>query len=268
MADLEEMNKTRHILITGASSGLGKALAYSYATPETVLFLGGRNQKRLEETASLCRKKGALVHSKALDVTDKNSMQRWIIDADTKSPLDLVIANAGVSGGTGDGKSGENSNQAQHIFDVNVMGVLNTVNPVLPRMRERDKGQIAIMSSLVSFCGWPGAPSYSASKGAVRFYGEALHGSLMSTGVKISVICPGFIETPMTAVNNYPMPFVMTADKAADLIIRQLQKNKARIAFPFPVYWCAGFLGILPPSISLRLLHKLPAKPENKSTID
>jgi short-subunit dehydrogenase len=248
-----------HILITGASSGIGAALARHYAAPGVRLALSGRNRARLSEVGAECDEKGAIVTDVAIDVTDRTSMVEWIAREDDKQPLTLVIANAGISGGTGGG--GESADQVRRIFDTNVNGVFNTIDPVLPRMIGRRSGQIAIMSSLASFSGWPGAPAYSASKAAVRVYGEALRGAIARHGVKVSVICPGFIETPMTAVNDYKMPFMIDAARAAAITARGLDNNKARIAYPLRTYFFAGIIGLFPPGLSAKMLQKAPEKP-------
>lgn len=255
--------KPENILITGASSGIGAALAKHYARPGAHLFLGGRDPERLDGTSRACREKGADVTAIAVDVTDRSAMAAWITASDDTRPLDLVIANAGISGGTGGGAvlHGESAAQVRKIFAVNLDGVLNTIEPVLPRMMERRRGQIALMSSLAGFSGWPGAPSYSASKGAVRLYGEALRGALAGSGVRVSVICPGFIRTPMTAVNDYKMPFMLDVGKAASVIAAGLARNRGRIAFPPGTYFLAGLLGILPYDLSSALMKKLPEKP-------
>lgn len=256
-----------HILITGASSGIGAALAKIYAVPGARLTLGGRSRERLEDVAHSCRAKGAEVAATCIDVTDREAMRAWITAADDAMALDLVIANAGISGGTGGSEAAEPAQQVRLIFDVNLNGVLNTVEPALPRMAARGRGQIALMSSLAAFSGWPGAPAYSASKGAVRLYGEALRGRMAGKGVKINVICPGFIRTPMTAVNNYPMPFLMDPDRSAKIIRAGLAKNRGRIAFPWPNYFLAGFFGLLPHCISIKLMARLPEKPGSDSAI-
>lgn len=255
------MKEPRSIIITGASSGIGAELARFYAAPGVFLALGGRNHERLAAIEQECRAKGAQVKSFLIDVTDREKMWKVITAIDARHPLDLVIANAGISGGTGgDNYWGEPIVQVRSIFDINFTGILNTIEPVLPAMAARGRGQIALMSSLASFSGWPGAPAYSASKGAVRLYGEALRGSLMNKGIEVNVICPGFIRTPMTDINEYAMPFMIEPEKAAVLIAAGLQKNRGRIAFPWQMYLLAGFAGILPHWLSFRLFTKLPEK--------
>lgn len=249
------------ILITGASSGIGAALARHYAQSGRTLLLTGRDQVRLDEVAHVCRQRGAHVIPCVVDVTDGDAFKNWLLQIDDGHPVDLIVANAGISGGTG-GSSETGWIPAEFkIFDVNVTGVLHTILPLLPRMIERRSGQIAIMSSLASFSGWPGAPAYSASKAAVRVYGEALRGAVSGAGVGVSVVCPGFVESRMTAVNNYKMPFFMTADKAACIIALGLIRNKARIVFPWQTSLISGCIGLLPPAFTAWLLAKLPAKP-------
>ncbi|RMD62706.1 MAG: SDR family NAD(P)-dependent oxidoreductase [Alphaproteobacteria bacterium] len=252
------MAEPRSILITGASSGIGAALARAYAGPGVTLALGGRDAARLRTVAEVCRARGAIVHPASVDVRDAPAMADWIARVDVAAPLDLVIANAGISAGTGGG--GENEDQVRRIFAVNVDGVLNTVLPALPRLRARRRGQIAIMASLAAFRGFPGAPAYCASKAAVRVWGEALRGTLHRDGIGVSVICPGYIRTPMTAVNDFPMPFLMEPDRAAAIIVRGLARNRARIAFPRPLYAAVWLLAALPPAWSDPLLRRLPEK--------
>lgn len=258
------MKNPKNILITGASSGIGEALALHYAAPGITLHLSGRDTARLDAVRHAVTAQGANVITAQIDVTDQTGMARWIGDADNRTPLDLVIANAGISGGTGGGEGGpmqgEPPAQARRIFDVNLGGVLNTIEPVLPRMQTRARGQIAIISSLAAYRGWPGAPAYSASKGAVRFYGEALRGALHGTGVCINVVCPGFVVSRMTAVNKFPMPFLMHAEKAAAIIARGLEKDKSRIAFPLPTHMMAWGVSVLPDAFMQKLMHRLPKK--------
>lgn len=248
-----------HIVITGASSGLGAALALSYARSGVHLSLSGRHAERLAQVALVCEKAGATVHHAVLDVTDQAAMTNWLIAADAARPVDLVIANAGISGGTGG--IAEPDAQARQIFAVNVDGVLNTVQPLIPRMVARGAGQIALISSLAGMRGLPSAPAYSASKAAVRVYGEALRGSLGKLGVRVSVVCPGYIKTPMTDVNDFPMPFLLEADRAAEIIKKGLARNCSRIAFPWQLYVPLWLLSCLSTTLTDRLFANLPAKP-------
>lgn len=254
-------NHPRHILITGASSGIGAALARHYARAGVVLYLGARHGGRLSAVADECRARGAIVHTQIIDVADRAATVRWVRAADEATALDIVIANAGISGGTGGVIHGEPLAQSQEIFAINVNGVLNSFEGVQERMVARGRGSLVVMSSLASFAPWPGAPSYSASKAAVRVYGEALHGALRASGVRVTVLCPGFIITPMTAVNDYPMPFMMDTEKAAAIMARAIAKGKMRVAFPLRTYVLAALPGLLPPVVAQALLCRLPGKP-------
>lgn len=249
----------RSILISGASSGIGRALALAYAAPGVSLALGGRDAGRLEAAAVDCRARGAQVLTRCVDVTDREATRAWVEEAEAGSPLDLVIANAGISAGTGGG--GETAEQVRRIFAVNVDGVVNTVVPALPAMRARRRGQVAVISSLAGFVGFPGAPAYCASKAAVRLWGEGLRGWLAADGVAVSVVCPGFVESPMTAVNTFRMPFLMPAAAAAERIRRGLAANRPRIAFPWPTYAAVRLLAALPPGLLEAVTRRLPRKP-------
>lgn len=249
------------ILITGASKGLGGAIALEYAAPDVTLFLSGRDEEGLKNVAQECENKGAKVHTKILDVCDKQDMENWISSCDTVSPLDLVIANAGISGGTGGPLNGESTSQVEKIFSVNVSGVFHTLLPAIPFMKARGKGQLAIVSSLAGFRGMPGAPAYCASKAAVKSYGEGLRGQLAADQIGVSVICPGFIKTAMTDANGFKMPFLMSADKAAKIIRKGLEKNKGRIAFPWPMFFSVWMLNILPDRFIHWITAKTPKKP-------
>jgi len=254
------MRHPKSILITGASSGIGEALARHYARPSVALFLAGRNAERLSDVARLCEEAGAAVFTIVLDATDSAGMSDWISQSDRQVPLDIIIANAGISGGTSGGV--EPASQTRRIFDVNVGGVLNTVLPGFDVMSQREHGQIAIVSSLAGFLPLPSAPAYGASKAAVRHFGEAFRISASQRGVAVSVICPGFVHSRMTAANPFPMPFIMTGEKAARIIAKGLRKNRARIAFPWLLYfgiWLLG--GLCPPALLRALSRRLPAKP-------
>jgi len=233
-----------HILITGASSGIGAALAIAYAAPNRRLSLSGRNAARLETVAEACRTTGALCETRPMDVTDRGGMARWLEAADSERALDLVVANAGISGGTIKLGNAPDASDAE-IFATNVDGVVNTVEPALARMLERNAGQIAIMSSLASFRAFGEAPAYCASKAAVRFYGEGLQRAHRRSKVGINVICPGFVRSPMTDANNFRMPMLMDTDHAARRILHGLAAGKSRIAFPLPLYLGIRMLAVI-----------------------
>jgi short-subunit dehydrogenase len=246
------------IVITGASSGIGAALAIAYAQYGTTLAISGRDGERLAAVAELCRSKGAAVLSQVIDVTDRDGMTRWIMAVEAHAPIALMIANAGISAGTG--LDGETEDQARAIFSVNLDGVLNSVLPVIPLMRSRRHGQIAIISSLASFRGFPGAPAYCGSKAAVRVWGEGLRGWLAADRIGVSVVCPGFVTSRMTAKNTFPMPFMWSAEKAAMYIRRGLARNRARISFPWPMVLATWLLSVLSPGLVDGVIVHLPKK--------
>ncbi len=249
-----------HVLITGAGSGLGAALATTLAGPGRRLVLVGRRPDPLHTVAAQVRARGAEAVVAPADVTEAEAMAAVVAAAEAVRPLDLVIANAGVSAGTVGGEP-ESAAQVRAVFATNLAGVLNTVLPVLPAMSARGGGQVAVMASLAGFRGQPGAPAYSASKAAVRAWGEALRPLLRSRGMAVTVIMPGFVATPLTAVNAFPMPQVWSAERAARHIVRGLARNKARIAFPWPLTLAAWLGALLPPAWVDPLLARLPHKP-------
>jgi short-subunit dehydrogenase len=250
------LKNPKSILITGASSGIGEALALEYADTDVILHLSGRNKEQLSKVSSLCTAKGATVYDKIIDVTDEAEMHQWI---DNLGPLDLVIANAGMC------KSlkyhYELGRHTKEIFDVNVGGVFNTVHPAIEKMKERNKGQIALISSMAGYRGMPSAPIYSTSKVTVKAYGEALRGFYYNYGIEINVICPGFVRSRITDKNKFPMPFFMEGPKAAKIIRNGLEKNKGLIAFPWQIRLAlGGVVRILPEFILERILRRLPNK--------
>jgi short-subunit dehydrogenase len=246
------------ILISGASSGIGAALAKLYAGPGVNLHLCGRDQERLGAVADDCRRRGAVVRAEVVDVRDREAAAAWVLAADDSRPIDLIVANAGIA--MGSGASDDEEERVRQIFAVNLDGVLNTVLPVLPRLRQRRSGQIAIVSSIAGYRGVPGTPAYAASKAAVKAWGEGLRGRHAEEGIRVSVVCPGFVVSRMTAVNRFPMPFLMEADKAAAIIRRGLERNRPRIAFPWPMAFGAWLGMTLPPGITDWLMSKLPRK--------
>jgi len=252
----------RTILITGASGSIGSALARTYAEKNSILILTGRDSERLESIASECRKKCAQVISKTMDIIDQDALRLWLVKIDSSHPIDLVIANAGTTSNIGMDWKGESWEQINELMETNVISAMATIEPLINPMRQRRKGQIAIISSLAAYIGMPITPAYCASKAAVKSYGEALRGWLAPDDIGVSVICPGFVDTAMTKRFPAPKSFIITPERAAMLIKKGLEKNRARISFPFPINLGMRLLTGLPTGIALRILAKLKYGPE------
>ena len=232
------------ILITGAAGGIGAALARVYAAPGVHLFLGDTNAGGLAALTEECRARGADAQGTEADVTDKTAMAAWIKAADNIKPLDLVVMLAGVTYGTADRE--ETPDETRRTFAINLDGMLNTIEPVLPLFRQRRRGQLALMSSHGACRGFPIAPSYSATKAAIRVYGEGLQARLKRENIHVSVIIPGFVQTPMTDANDFMMPFRVSAPRAAKIIQRGLARARPRICFPWPINAAVYLMSLLP----------------------
>lgn len=239
--------KPTSVAITGATSGIGEALALRYAESGRHLALSGRNEVALQRVAEQCRARGAIVTTAACDVTDADAVKAWLLAADAAAPVDLVIANAGVTEGTL-GMNGAANPEAttRAVFAVNVDGCWNTIFPLLSCMRERGRGQIAILSSLAGNAPFPVTAAYSASKAAVRFYGEALRLLMYRDGVRVSVVQPGYVASPMTAMNKFPMPGLIQMRDAVEAIVCGLELDQPTIAFPPSTVVLTRLVGSVP----------------------
>jgi short-subunit dehydrogenase len=232
--------------VTGASSGIGRAIAQACAAPGVTLALLGRDRERLIETASICKAAGAIVEIGAIDVRDPAAMHEWLISFDRDQAVDLLIANAGVTGGLSPHSAVETAATSREVLETNIFGVVNTIQPLLGAMIARRAGQIAIVSSIAGFVPVTDAPSYSASKAAILRYGLALRSGLRGHGVKVSVICPGYVATPMAAREIGPRPFEVSAEKAAELILHGLRRDQSVIAFPTFLAFITWLGGVMP----------------------
>ena len=235
----------RTVVITGASSGIGRSLALEYAAPGVVIGLVGRDAGRLGQVAVECRARGAEVMIGMVDVRDRAALAAWLGDFDRDHPVDLLVANAGILVRMPGGQV-EPADDAYALMQINVLGVLNTVQPMIPRMTERRGGQVALVASVAAFTPLPHSPSYSASKAAVLNYGLSLRAILAGHGVRVSVICCGFVETPMIADIKDPKPFNMTSEKAAKRIRLGLEQDRAVIMFPLLFALMSRLDGLLP----------------------
>jgi short-subunit dehydrogenase len=240
----------KSIVITGASSGIGQALALHYARQGAVLGLIGRNKQRLDAVAVQCRAGGAQeVKTGVIDVRARAELMHWIADFDQSAPVDLLFANAGMNGGTTADGAFEPNELSILLVETNVLGVFNAVHAILPAMLERGRGQIALIGSLAGFVPLADSPSYCASKSAVFAYGLALGDAMRRHGIGVSVICPGFVETPMSNSVASSKPFQISADEAAKRIARGLGQSQAVIAFPFLLVLAARLGRLLPAGV-------------------
>jgi NAD(P)-dependent dehydrogenase (short-subunit alcohol dehydrogenase family) len=241
---------------------LGRAVALRLAAPGVGLHLGGRDPARLEEIASLCRAKEATAVPRQIDVTDREGMAAWIGQA---GRLDLVIANAGISAGSFGGAP-EGADQVRAIFATNLEGALNTALPALEVMARQEpgpdgwRGRIACIASIAGFIALPHAPSYCAAKAALDRWTVATAPQARRLGVRLVSICPGYVRTPMTASNRFPMPGLIDADRAATLILRGIASGQERVVFPGWFGWFTRLSGLLPPRWIENATKRVPGK--------
>ncbi len=251
------MDNKKNIIITGASSGIGSAIALRLASPENRLILLARNQQKLKEVELLCSQKSAEVITHSIDVTEYQKLQELIAEIDTEHQIDLIICNAGVTNCVGKKGEAETWEEITQVIDTNLNGVLASLNPLISRMQTRKKGHIAIISSLAAFYGMPITPSYCASKAALKGYGESIRGWLKHDGIKVSMVYPGFVKSALSDQFLADRPFMLTPEKAADIIVKGIEKNKASITFPFPLNFGTWFLSVMPAPISDRFMNLL-----------
>lgn len=247
----------RTILVTGATGAIGGALAEAYAAPGVTLILQGRNHARLQTLQAACAAKGARVILGGLDIRQRDEYAAWLQHICEAEKIDLAIVNAGVNTNIGLNGEGERWQAVQHLIEINLVAAMATVHGVLPGMRARKRGQIALMSSLAAYFGLPVTPAYCASKAAIKAYGEALRGWLASEGIRVNVVMPGYVQSRMCDEMPGPKPFLWTPERAARHIQRALARDRPRIAFPFPLNVGTWLLAVMPPAWSLRILRQL-----------
>ena len=244
--------------LTGASSGIGEALARHYAAEDATLGLAARRADRLADLAA------ALPGSHAcypLDVADAAALQAAASDFIGRCGCpDIVIANAGISVGTLAAEAGDLA-AFRSVFETNVMGMAQTFQPFIAAMKARGSGRLVGIASVAGIRGLPGAGAYCASKAATIAYLEALRVELRGSGVKVVTIAPGYIATPMTAVNSYPMPFLLPADEAARRFARAIARGTSYTVIPWQMGVVAKLMRLLPNQVFDALFAHAGRKP-------
>ena len=256
------MTRARRIVLTGASGGIGQALAGELASPGVSMLLIGRNATRLTATAEAARSRGVQAETALIDVRDTEAMARQLTEFDAATPVDLVIANAGISIGLLPGQEPEDRTASRRVLEINYGGALNTIEPLLPTMIRRGSGHIVLMSSLAALRPLPDMPSYSASKAAIRAYGISLRGWLEPRGVRVTVVSPGFVTSRMSKRHHGFKAFEVSAEHAARIIRRGLERNRALITFPWQLAFGIWLGDWLPPRISDIFARRFPAEIE------
>ena len=251
------MRKTPNVIaITGASSGIGAALAQHYAAPGKTLALIGRHQARLQQVAQACRDKGAVAKIGMADVRDRAAIAEWLLAFDRRSPIELLVANAGILTGSLENGSIESLEMSTLQIETNFLGALNTALPVLEPMLGRKHGQIAFTSSLAAFATHPDWPAYCASKAGLLVYALSLRERVRGSGVRINAICPGWVTAPINDPFVMWRPMEMQPEAAARAIARGLARDRAVIAFPQPLAFSSRHIMPLLPQMLLRLGYK------------
>jgi NADP-dependent 3-hydroxy acid dehydrogenase YdfG len=245
-----------YLVITGATSGIGRALACYYAAPGITLGLLGRRQALLTQVTAQCTAQGATVIPAALDVRNSTAMQAYAEQFLAQAGrIDLVIANAG-SGAPDDLASGNASHHAW-LFEVNVIGLLNTLLPFVPHMIQQQYGQLVAIASVAGFRALPGSTTYAATKIAVRALMEGYGWELQRHGITTTTINPGFVVSEMTASNTFHMPFLLQTDEAAHRIARAIAHKRHVYTFPWPMAVLARLLPLIPGAMLARAAPRL-----------
>ncbi|MBV5334401.1 MAG: SDR family NAD(P)-dependent oxidoreductase, partial [Sulfuricurvum sp.] len=240
------------IVITGASSGLGEALALHYASNVHQLVLIARREDRLNDVAQRCRDKGAEVETIVADVNDFARM-REIGSELAKDQIDRIILNAGVSVGHGGGVTP--FEDFERVFKTNFLSVHALLEPIIPKLIEEKAGEVVFISSLASLFTMPTSIAYSSSKRSLNAYAEGLHYQLKPHGISVMTIMPGFIDSEMTQKNRFKMPFLMSTEEGIVRITHAIKRKKIRYAFPFRFYLMIRIVSSLPQSLRDKIVN-------------
>ena len=246
------------VFITGASSGLGRALAFRYAHRGAAVGIAARRREPLEQ---LAKELGPSCDAYALDVRDPIALEHAATHFNSRRGCpQIVIANAGVSVGTSVDHAAD-LRALRDTVDINLFGLANTFSAFIAPMRAAGGGRLVGIASVAGYRGLPGAAAYSASKAAAIAYLESVRVELHGTGIAVSTICPGYIATPMTARNPYRMPFILSADAAAERIAIAIERGQSYAVVPWQMAIVARVLRVLPDPLYDSLFARAPRKP-------
>lgn len=254
------MDKPTRIFITGASSGLGEALARAYAArePGVVLGLLARREDRLNALAAELGE--AQCYCYAVDILEPDAIataaKKFLNEV---GGVDIVIANAGISSGTVTGQAGDAGVFAK-IVQTNLTAMAQTFDVFVPAMQASGAGRLVGIASVAGIRGLPGAGAYSASKAGAIAYLESLRVEMRRSPIEVVTIAPGYIQTPMTEHNRYPMPFLMPVDKFADKALRSIDDSRTFVVIPWQMGWVARVLRLLPNPVFDLLFSRAPRK--------
>jgi short-subunit dehydrogenase len=253
-------NNSRVVILTGASSGIGRAIAESMADENTCITLVARRENKLHEVASQVKSAGGRVRVESCDVRQEKAM-RSIVNGtlDDFGRLDYVLANAGVSWKTD--AHNLDAEDVRQTFRINVDGMVNLFDPALDIMLERDHGQLVAVSSMASFHGLPGKAAYCASKAAMARVAECFRLDLSDTGVGVTTVYPGYVKTPMTDhYEEEELPFLVSVDEAANKIISAMENRDKRCIFPWQMKLMTNLMTVLPSGFVDWLVQRTAAK--------
>lgn len=248
-----------HILITGASSGLGAALARLYAAPGVHLTLWGRNNERLHAVAAACRSKGANVETVTLDLHDVHAIENHIERSDDKRPIDIAIFNAGLGGVTPQGRVVEHARRAFEVATTNFTAAAMGASTIAERMVRRKRGQIVLISSVAESIPLPMSPTYAGSKAGLKMFAESLRLRVQPYGVFVTLASPGFIDTPMSK-DLKTKPFMITPEAAALTLSRNISRRRKDFAFPWSYALVRRLFTLLPRFAQRAIVSRLPAE--------
>lgn len=225
--------KDKIVLLTGASSGIGEALALEIAKRGAILGLLARREELLQELAAKCERAGTIARIFSCDITDEYAVRDAAQSLQNEfGKIDILIANAGIGGGAKHAKD-LLPQDFRRVIDTNLIGSVNSVAAVLPNMLDRGEGQIVAISSLAGFRGLPKSAAYCASKAGMTAYFESVRLDVQNRGVSVSIIQPGFIKTPLTSGRKNKMPFLMELEDSIPLFLKAIEKKKKFAAFPW-----------------------------------